>query len=1154
MDYVRSQLLEEVRNFFAGPRSPKDPIPEGNAPLDMYTTGILFPRSAPKDELDTEGRDDGSSTEEDSQGNEESESYFRPNSIGIRTEIKDGTGKIRLEVNYGKYELDGNGTWTRYELDASARAYVLDLAEKEGEINVVGRSGQPESRIWWKIDGETVLNAFLENTLVWGSPDDAVGNSDQGEKKETNGSYEDFNKKNNENCIFHPLMSLHSCDNSSPFRPTKTGIKSYQTDEDDLFDMLYEDRKIFGSGYGCAVEWDDDHNPLCVRTSIVPIFQDNEIAKFADDESDPLKPARIDMYDLCCFNDLEDYANNRDIIRTKISPMISKYRSWIKSQTDTARKKFAGRRPYDDLSKRNLERCSSVLARIEDGYSLLTSGAEDPDNKILKSFILANRAMLLQRLHFRYALGRFKNKSDTGWPDPKKKPGQSFWYPFQLAFVLMSLRGIACRNHDDNSVADLIWFPTGGGKTEAYLGVAAFTMILRRLRREVEDGLGVSVLMRYTLRLLTLQQFERASTLICALEFLRRKVDGSGLGEQPFLLGLWVGQGLTPNHFRGSKEALENMKTDSKTELSEGSPCQTSYCPWCGQGLSPYPNYMYDPKTNWTLVRCTNNSSRCIFTDRGFSPDRILPLVTVDSDIYTRCPSMIISTVDKFARMPFRSDIASIFGRPSRRCELHGFLPREKYSGCGIIGEGVHRKGGRQKVRNVSDVFPPDLIIQDELHLISGPLGTMVGLYEAAVDFLTRTTVNGSKRRPKVIASTATIRGAQDQIRKIFDREKTLTFPPPGIDHSDSFFWWATGRKGKAFVGISFSQRSGKFSLAKLYASLLQKMEALRSSQAIEDEEIDPYWTLVGYYNSIRELGAANRLVEDDVVQTINFLAKTIHHSSRRDPGSPENGIEELTSRKTQEGIRVIRDKLERSLPSEDVISVLLATNMISVGIDIDRLALMSVNGQPKSTTEYIQATGRIGRRPEFPGIVFVTFNPYKPRDLSHYENFNGFHGMMQKYVEPSTLTPFSIPACNRALHSVFIAMIRLSNPRLAEKTAANDFRMSDGYSAREFMLRRFKSVEQVGEDSDSFKTFETALITLQEMWEKFIKDTENDASSYNDVWYNNPYNEGQEDKLNENVLMIEFAKHGKAKSDTFPRSTPESLRDVEQQIKMEYV
>ena len=405
-----------------------------------------------------------------------------------------------------------------------------------------------------------------------------------------------------------------------------------------------------------------------------------------------------------------------------------------------------------------------------------------------------------------------------------------------------------------------------------------------------------------------------------------------------------------------------------------------------------------------------------------------------------------------------------------------------------------------------------------------------------------------------MIASTATIRGAQDQIRKIFDREKTLTFPPPGIDRSDSFFWWTTGKKGKAFVGISFSQRSGKFSLAKLYASLLQKMETIRSSQTVEDEKIDPYWTLVGYYNSIRELGAANRLVEDDVVQTINFLAKTIHRSSRRDPGSPENGIEELTSRNTQEGIKAIRDKLERSLPSEDVISVLLATNMISVGIDIDRLALMSVNGQPKSTTEYIQSTGRIGRRPESPGIVFVTFNPYKPRDLSHYENFNGFHGMMQKYVEPSTLTPFSIPACNRALHAVFISMIRLSNPRLAEKTAANDFRMSDGYSAREFMLRRFKSVEQVGEDSDTFKAFETTLITLQEMWEKFIKDTENDTSSYNDVWYNNPYNKWQEDEPNENVLMVEFAKRGETKSDTFPRSTPESLRDVERQIKMEYV
>ena len=283
------------------------------------------------------------------------------------------------------------------------------------------------------------------------------------------------------------------------------------------------------TGYGCAVEWDEDDRPKFIRTVIVPTFEDDEIAKFADAD-DLLKPGRIDMYDFCCFEDLEDYDANRKTIRKKLRPMIEKYRDWILKQKKLAETEFVGN-SYGEIASSNLKKCSEVLDRMEDGYRLLTDVGEEGGDQILKAFILANRAMLYQRLHFTYSLNNFKNKKDIKWPDVKK-PGQAFWYPFQMAFLVMSLRGIASKNHPDNSVADLIWFPTGGGKTEAYLGVASFTMILRRLRGDVEDGLGVSVIMRYTLRLLTLQQFERASTLICALEFLRRTVKQSSLGNE----------------------------------------------------------------------------------------------------------------------------------------------------------------------------------------------------------------------------------------------------------------------------------------------------------------------------------------------------------------------------------------------------------------------------------------------------------------------------------------------------------------------------------------------------------------------------------------------------------------------------------------------
>ncbi len=1152
MDYVREQLLDEVNKFFVGPRSDTDPLPINNSPLDMYTAGILFPKSAPHDELDKDENDGREDSKEDSQHDEESEKFFKQNSIGLRAEIEEGTEKILLVVNYGKYVQNEKGIWERHELDTTKRTHELELSKTEGEVEILDDSDLAEAKIWWKIYNGTVLNVFLENVTIWTEPDEK--DDDKNSQKKETINYPEATKRNNEHTIFQPSVSLQSVDDVCPFKPLSVNSKIYKSVEDDLFDMLYRNKKVFGSGYGCAAEWGEDDGPKFVRTVIIPTFEDDEIAKFTEDAADPLKPARIDMYDLCCFEDLEDYDANRKIIKAKISPMIEKYRNWILEQKKLADVEF-GKNQYGEIASINLNLCSEVLDRIGDGYRLLTDESEEDSNQILKAFILANRAMLYQRLHFNYSLNNFKNKKDAEWPDVKKS-GQAFWYPFQMAFVLMSLRGIAFKNHPDNSVADLIWFPTGGGKTEAYLGVASFTMILRRLRGDVEDGLGVSVIMRYTLRLLTLQQFERASTLICALEFLRRKVKKSCLGDEPFLLGLWVGYSLTPNHFQSSEDALKQLRENPHITPSDGSPCQTNYCPWCGNRLAPYQNYWFDPKTKWTLVRCTNESSPCIFTDRSFRPDKILPLVTVDSDIYTRCPSMIIATVDKFARLPFRPDIANIFGRPSRKCELHGFLPREKHPSCGINGEGTHRKGNNERVRNVTSTFPPDLIIQDELHLISGPLGTMVGLYETAVDFLTRVFRNGKELRPKVIVSTATIKGARDQVRKIFNRSDTLTFPPPGIARKDSFFWWETGKKGKLFVGVSFSQRSGKYALGKLYAALLQKIQIVRLSPTMDDGKVDPYWTLVGYYNSIRELGGANRLVEDDVVQNIHFLADAVYQNQFRvrNPGTPENGIDELTGRKTQKEINDIRDKLEKSLPDRDVISVLLATNMISVGIDIDRLALMAVNGQPKTITEYIQATGRIGRRYTSPGSVFVLFNPYKPRDLSHYENFGGFHSMMQKHVEPSTLTPFSIPAYNRALHAVLIAMIRLSDPLLAEKTTADSFRILQGDTATKFILDRFKSVEQVDDDSESYKAFRTKLITLQEQWVQFIRDVDNNTSLHETVWYNNPYNKWDDEEPNPSVLMIEFAKRGEQYDDTFPLSTPESLRDVEQQIEMEYV
>jgi len=592
MDYVREQLLDEVNKFFVGPRSDTDPLPVGNTPLEMYTAGILFPKSAPQNDLDKDGKDGSEDAKEDSQSDEESEKFFKQNSVGLRVEIEKGIEKIKLVVNYGKYSVGENGIWGRHELDTAKQVHELDLSKTEDELEILDDSNSVEAKVWWKFYDGTVLNVFLENHKTWTDPEKEI-KTENPPKNESIG-YQEATKRNNENSMFQPSVSLESVDGKCPFKSVSTTSKFYKSVEDDLFDMLYRNKKVFGSGYGCATEWEDGDEPSYVRTVIIPTFQDDEIAKFTDDKDDPLKPALVDMYDLCCFDDMDDFAANRKTIGAKLSPIIDKYRRWILEKTSAAETEFAGNQ-YDGIAKENLKKCSDVLARMEDGYKLLTDENEDDGDLVVKAFILANRAMLYQRLHFVYALKNFKNKKDPEWPDAKK-PGQSLWYPFQIAFILISLRGIAFKNHDDNSVADLIWFPTGGGKTEAYLGVAAFTMLLRRLRGETEDGLGVSVIMRYTLRLLTLQQFERASTLICALEYLRRKVKASGLGDEPFLLGLWVGYSLTPNHFQSSDEALKLLRENPHITPSDGSPCQTNYCPWCGNRLSPYPNFKFDRK------------------------------------------------------------------------------------------------------------------------------------------------------------------------------------------------------------------------------------------------------------------------------------------------------------------------------------------------------------------------------------------------------------------------------------------------------------------------------------------------------------------------------------------------------------------------------
>ena len=562
------------------------------------------------------------------------------------------------------------------------------------------------------------------------------------------------------------------------------------------------------------------------------------------------------------------------------------------------------------------------------------------------------------------------------------------WRPFQLAFILMNLRAITDPACPERDLVDVIWFPTGGGKTEAYLGLSAFTMFLRRLRNP--DHAGTSILMRYTLRLLTTQQFQRAACLICACEIIRRR-EPQTLGFERFSIGLWVGGEVTPNTEENAVRTLRQLQSGRGVNkfimLS---------CPWCGTAMGP--------QQVGRSVRCKGyrklaHPARvrliCEDPDCDFNSDDGLPLAVIDEQIYESPPTLLIGTVDKFAMLAFRPSARRMFG-------IDTPWP------------------------------PPELIIQDELHLISGPLGSMVGHYETAIDALCVDEREGTRIRAKIIASTATISRAESQVKGLYGRPAFL-FPPQALKAGDSFFAEEREDKvGRLYVGVfATALPSHVTAQVRTMGALLQAPKLFAAS---DPDVIDPYWTMMGYFNSLRELGHAATLIRADIREFLNAmwdrlgLRLDVARATAIDPRRFINRDVELTSRVQSSEIPGILQQLFApydSSSASEAIDVCFATNMIQVGLDVPRLSLMTIIGQPKMTSEYIQASSRVGRDIERPGIVVTNYNPFKPRDRSHYEHFRSYHHGIYQHVEPTSVTPFAVPVRERALHALVVILSR---------------------------------------------------------------------------------------------------------------------------------
>jgi hypothetical protein len=792
---------------------------------------------------------------------------------------------------------------------------------------------------------------------------------------------------------FQASLTLSLAEGFVP-RPDPRGGSADEWDEQ-VADLQYRDIYEFAVGHGVSTRA-LTAGGTCGEVATTWLPQ-------ADVER--VEPAQIDVE--LGMEALAD-AQTPDELRTLLYPLVTQYGEWIGRQ----RQQLPDGGKRADVGAEMLKRADTANRRIAAGIEAL----EHAD--VFTAFRLCNRAM---------AMAARRRSVQQGIAEPDVMAPA--WRPFQLAFLLMNLRGLAEPHHPDREVVDLLFFPTGGGKTEAYLGLAAFTLVLRRLRNPGIAAAGVSVLMRYTLRLLTLDQLGRAATLICALEKLRQG-DVELLGTWPFEIGLWVGRAATPNRM-GRKGDGDSYSARARTiaflnDDRKPSPLPIENCPWCGTKftrnsfqLKPNPDHPTDLR-----VMCVNR--RCEF--RGANP---LPILAVDEPIYRRLPCFLIATVDKFAALPWTGQVGALFGRVDRH-DAHGFYgPCEPLRGDNLP---------------VDTLPPPDLIIQDELHLISGPLGTIAGLYEAAIDALASREVDGQRVRPRIIASTATVRRANRQIRALFTRSDVEVFPPPGPDRRDSFFARTvpvSERHARRYIGIAAQGRSLKVLLMRTYLALLtaaQKAYEEAGGRKNATNPADPYMTVLGYFNALRELGGSRRIVEDEV------RARAAAYGSRLRVGESEaafadrsiaHEVLELTSREPTNRVADAKRRLGLPFRDDEHVDVALATNMISVGLDITRLGLMVVLGQPKASAEYIQATSRVGRDADRSGLVVTLLNIHRARDRSHYERFAAYHASFYRAVEATSVTPFSPRAIDRVLAAVVVGLARQGHAALTAPTRA---------------------------------------------------------------------------------------------------------------------
>ncbi|RAS80760.1 helicase-related protein [Priestia endophytica] len=983
----------------------KEEILQRESPIRRYVSGQLFPIKINKEEDNDEVSMLGQVTdsnmedkvsnlfEQEDKGIEKTESEgeiellpqssdFKPSSMGLTFCINKEVPDLSITVRGGTYtpynvkvkgKEEAYTWWLRESLEGIKLILIKDLlANKQIRETIKLYNGNQKHISQLEINLQARIREVDEFYIITLS----ITN------QSTIGTF-----KREQLTLFQSELEVETGEGFHfSIYPKPYQLRKNISKEEASTELLYRNQGVYAFGHGCATNWDQRSSEVnSIKTTFMPEFETESMTPDISTENGPLK---IRMSDLAALSSNE----HPKII---LKPLIEGYSKWINEKEEEVKNEQLPK-SLKEAASDHLRLCKESLTRMEKGLNLL----DDP--KTLKAFQLANLAILLQQEN-----GKIKRSGEIindklifnqSFEETVKKEetlinSSNSWRAFQIAFFLMSIESFVDERSDSREIVDLIWFPTGGGKTEAYLGVAAFQMLLRRLNDPADAG--VDIIMRYTLRLLTADQFQRSSRLMCALEYIRRKNEKE-LGMTPYSIGIWVGSKTTPNKNKDAKTQLRLLAKNNK----DAQDFVIHNCPWCGAKLGSYPRKGSEkgkPKTVYFgyKIKGENLLVHCPDKDCNFHEE--LPVYIVDETIYQKCPTFLIGTVDKFVQLVWEPKARSLFG--------------------------IDKEGQRF-------VSPPSLIIQDELHLISGPLGSLSGLFEVLIEELCLKEINGDLIKPKIIAATATIKQFDEQVLALFGREKEKAqlFPSPGLTHDDSFFAKPardskTGKimPGRKYVGVYTNVVKIMMSQVMTFSAILQ------ASTEIKEQERDPFWTLLAFYNTLRDLGAGLTLTQTDIPQYSNSMVqrKGLSKQTRH-----LNNVLELTSRKQSHEISKTIDDLKVKYNSKEdrksTIDLCLSSNIIEVGVDIDRLSTMAIVGQPKMTAQYIQVSGRVGRNWwERPGVIFTLYSNTRSRDKSHFEHFTEYHQRLYAQVEPTSVTPFSDSCLDRGLKAIIVGFLR---------------------------------------------------------------------------------------------------------------------------------